>query len=206
MNFLQLYTELKSNLGNRSTTTGVCTLDRLKLWLNNAEIEIASAFAFFQTEIVATASMVVGQVSYSVPDDCIAIYDLRDNTVKRRIMRSHYRKFDNVDLSISGDPTHYIRYGNCIYLGPQVPQATNQMQMRYCGKLTAMANDSDDPTLAQPWHECILLGAEYRGWRALGEVKKYIAVKNEFIALVRSRNAEWEIEDGDEEFGLEVIK
>ena len=80
------------------------------------------------------------------------------------------------------------------------------MQIRYCKTLTAMSTSTSTPTLPAPWHECILLGAEYRGWRAVGEYKRAALAKNEYLAMVRSRSAEWEIEDSDEEFGLEVVR
>ena len=102
MNLGELYAELRLLLGNVSSSAISDT--RLTLWLNNAETELASAFQFFSTEKRATAGMVVGQTEYSLPTDCIAIYDLRDNTEKRKIRRAHYRKFDNIDVSVTGDP------------------------------------------------------------------------------------------------------
>lgn len=203
MNLGELYAELRLLLGNVSSSAISDT--RLTLWLNNAETELASAFQFFSTEKRATASMSVGQTEYSLPTDCIAIYDLRDNTEKRKIRRAHYRKFDNIDVSVTGDPSHYIRYGNYLVLYP-TPDATNTMQLRYCKTLTAMSTSTSTPTLPAPWHECILLGAEYRGWRAVGEYKRAALAKNEYLSMVRSRSAEWEIEDSDEEFGLEVVR
>jgi len=98
-----------------------------------------------------------------------------------------------------------MRFGAYFQLFP-VPNATNTMHLRYCKSLTAMSASGDTPTLPSPWHECILLGAEWRGWRALGEYKRAALAKNEYLAMVRSRNAEWEVEDSDEEFGLEIAR
>ena len=203
MNLGELRSELKLSLGNRSAVA--IANSRYDLWLNNTQIELASAFQFFQIEKKVTASMVIAQSHYALPSDLLAIYDLRDNTVKRKIRRSHYRKFDNLDLSTTGDPTHYVRFGDYFELTP-IPKATNTMQLRYCKTLTAMTNDSDNPTLPQPWHEIILLGAEARGWKSLGEIKRRLDAKNEYLALTRSRQSEWEIEDSDEEFGVELIR
>jgi hypothetical protein len=201
MTLAELLTELRSNLGNVSTDA--ISDDRLTLWLNNCQIELLSAFQFFQNEKKVTTTMVVDQAEYQLPSDCLAIYDLRDNTVKRKIRRTHYRKIDNVDYTISGDPTHYIRFGNYIQLIP-VPDSANTMMLRYCVTPIAMSGSSDTPTVPVPWHEALLLGAEVRGWRALGEYKRAAIAKNEYISLVRSRAAEWEIEDSDEEFGIEM--
>ena len=203
MNLSELRSELKLNLGNRSTTAIAST--RYDLWLNNTQIELASAFQFFELEKTVTTSMVIGQSRYALPSDCLAIYSLRDTTKKRKLKRSHYRKFDNIDLTTSADPSHYIRFGSYIELTP-LPNAINTLQLRYCKTLTSMSSDSDVPSISIPWHEAILLGAEMRGWKALGEVQRRLDTKNEYLSLIRSRKSEWEIEDSDEEFGIELMR
>jgi hypothetical protein len=203
LNLKEIRDELILILGNRALT--IIPNTRYNLWINNAEVEIASAFQFFQTEKWVYRSTVVGSASYALPSDCLAIYSLRDATNKRKIIRTGYRKLDNVDFTLSQTPTHYLRYGSNIQLYP-TPSSIITIQLRHCVNLTALSADSDVPTLPTPWHEAILLGSEYRGWRAIGEVKKAQIVKAEYIALIRSRKADWEIEDSDEEFGMEVMK
>jgi hypothetical protein len=202
MNLGDIRGEVKSNLGNRSSVAIPDT--RYNLWINNSQIEIASAFQFFDTEKWSSRNTVIGSIAYALPTDCLAIYSLRDNTNARKIIRTGYRKLDNIDFATTGTPTRYIRYKNNIMFN-YTPNAIIQLYLRYCVVLTAMVDDIDVPTIQQPWHECIQLGAEYRGWKSVGEVKKSIAAKNEYIAMVRSRNSEWEIEDSDEEFGMEVV-
>jgi hypothetical protein len=200
MNLLELRTELKSILGNRTSVED----SRYNLWINNSEIEIASAFQFFETETWKYRDTVIGSYIYALPSDLLAIYSLRDNTNKRKIIRSGYRKIDNIDFIQSGNPTHYIRYGSNIMFNYKC-SAIIRLYLRYCTQLTAMSVDTDNPTLKQPWHEPILLGAEWRGWKALSEVKKALVAKNEYIAMVRSRKLDMEIEDSDEEFGMEPV-
>jgi len=203
MTLRQILDELRLNLGKISSAT--VSDDRMKVWVNNCQIELLTAFQFFQNEKKVKTAMVIGQAEYSLPKDCIAIYDLRDNSAKRKIRRTHYRKIDNVDFSVSGAPTHYIRFGNYIQLIP-VPDATNELMLRYCVSPSALSSDDDVPVVPVTWHEAILLGAESRGWRSLGEYKRAAIVKNEYISLVRSRAAEWEIEESDEEFGIELVR
>lgn len=201
MNLGELDDELAALLGNRSEITQA----RRYLWLNNAQKELAYAFPFFQNATKTNITMVVGQSEYDLPSDLIAIYSLRDVTLKRRIMRTSFRKLDNIDALQSGNPTHYIRFGNKIELTP-VPSAANTMLLRYAKKITDMSSETDEPTLPEPWHEIILLGAEFRGWRALREEGRMAVVKNEYLQLLRSREPEWEIEEGDEEWGIEIIR
>jgi len=201
MNLGDLDDELAALLGNRSEITQA----RRYLWLNNAQKELAYAFPFFQNADKVTTSMVIDQAEYQLPSNCIAIYSVRDVTLKRKITRTSFRKLDNIDALQSGNPTHYIRYSNYIELTP-VPSAANSMLLRFGKKILDMTNTSDEPTLLEPWHEVILLGAEYRGWRALREVGHMTLVKNEYLQLLHSREPEWETEESDEEWGLEVLK
>lgn len=199
----EMRNEVKLLLGNRSTSE--IPNSRYDLWINLAEIEIVSAFQFFQTEKSYSFNLVTGVREYPLPSDCLAVYDLRDNTLKRKIYRSHYRRFDRTDVEASGDPTHYIRFGNSIFFNFK-PSSTNEIELRYCRIIDKMVNDTDVPTIPAPWHECLILGAEFRGWRALGEYDRMVVVKNEYLALVRSRQAEYEIEDSDEEFAIELLR
>ncbi len=201
MNLGELDDELAALLGNR----GELTSTRRYLWLNNAQKELAYAFPYFQNAEKKSFSMIVGQPEYSLPSDCVAIYSLRDVTLKRKISRTSFRKLDNIDALQSGDPTHYIRFGNYIELTP-VPKAANSGLLRYGKIISSMTDRENTPTLPDPWHEIILLGAEVRGWRALRELGQMALVKNEYLQLLRSRDPEWEQEEGDEEWGVEVVR
>jgi len=201
MNLGQIDDELVALLGNRTDLTS----SRRYLWINNAQKELAYAFPYFQNADKATATMVVAQSEYALPDNCVAIYSLRDTTLKRKISRSSFRKFDNIDALQSGDPTHYIRFQDHFELTP-VPSRTNGMLLRYGKTILDMTNTSDTPTLPDPWHEVILLGAEFRGLKALKQFDQMAVIKNEYLQLLRSREPEWEQEESDEEWGIEVIK
>ena len=147
--------------------------------------------------------MIIGAGTYNLPSGCVAIYSIRDTTLKRKIKRASFRKFDNIDVAASGDPTHYIRYGTTFELTP-VPSAANGLLIRYGKVIVDMSADIDVPTITEPWHEAILLGAEVRGWRALRQLDQMTLVKNEYISMIRSRQPEWEQEEEDEEWGMEV--
>lgn len=204
MNLGQIDDELVALLGNRTDLTE----SRRYLWINNSQKELAYAFPYFQNATKINISMVVAQSSYDLSilaPSCIAIYSLRNSTLKRRISRTSFRKFDSIDALQSGDPTHYCRFGNTIELTP-VPIATNTMVLRYGKKITDMSTPNDVPTLPDPWHEVILLGAEIRGLRALKQFDQMAIVKNEYLQLLRSREPEWEQEESDEEWGIEVIR
>lgn len=205
MNFSAIKDEARSLLGNRSLTQ--ISDARIGLWVNNSQVEIMTALQFFENEKRAYTTMVLAQGLYQLPAACLAIYDLRDDTLKRKIRRSHYRKFDNIDSSQAGAPTHYIRFGGCIQISP-IPDASNLnvMYLRYCVEPTPMTLDADEPTLSIIWHEAMLFGTVSRGWYALGEMQRYLAAKNEFLALIRSRQDETGMEENDEEFGIELAR
>ncbi len=201
MNLGEIDDELRLLLGNRTDVDAT----RRYLWINNAQRELAYAFPYFQNADKVTTAMVVAQSEYALPSNCVAIYSIRDVTLKRKITRSSFRKFDNIDALQSGNPTHYCRFGNWFELTP-VPSAANSMLLRFGKSIVAMTNRSDTPTLPDPWHEVVLLGAEVRGWRALRMLDQMAIVKNEYLQLLRSREPEWEQEESDEEWGIEVVR
>ena len=201
MNLGNLDDELKLLLGNRSDITQA----RRYLWINNAQKELAYALPYFQNADKVSTLMVVGQSEYALPSNCVAIYSIRDVTLKRKIARSSFKKFDNIDALQPGNPTHYCRFGNWFELTP-VPIAANSMLLRFGKTILTMSNPTDEPTIPDPWHEVILLGAEVRGWRALRQLDQMAIVKNEYLQLLRSREPEWEQEEADEEWGIEVVR
>jgi hypothetical protein len=204
LNLGEIRSEVKSNLGNRADITDA----RYNLWINLTETELASAFPFFQNATKGTWVLTVGTATYSLTSkltDFLALYSVKDMTVKRRIKRTGFRKIDNIDETLTGDPTHYIRFGDTIQFVP-VPSAANTVQCRYGKTLTAMSGDNDTPTITLPWHEALVLGATLRGWRALKQYEEMALWKNEYLGFVRSREAEWETEEWDEEFGLELMR
>jgi hypothetical protein len=201
LNLGEIRSEVKSNLGNRADIA----TDRYNLWINQTEVELVSAFPFFENADKRTTTMVVGQAEYALPSDCIAVYSLKDVTQKRRIRRAGFRKFDNIDETLTGDPTHYIRFGSYLQLVP-IPSAANTMQLRFGKSITSMVGDTDTPTINTNWHEALILGATLRGWRALKQYEEMALWKNEYLAFVRSREAEWGTEEWDEEFGFELMR
>jgi hypothetical protein len=204
MNLGAVKEEVISNLGNRTDILPA----RYILWINNTETELASAFPFFQNANKGTFVLVIGTSTYSLTTafaDFLALYSVKDMTMKRRIRRSGFRKFDNIDETISGDPAYYIRYGDTIQFNV-VPAHANTIQCRYGKVLTPMAGDTDTPTITLPWHEALILGATLRGWRSLKQYDEMAIWKNEYLAFVRSREAEWETEEWDEEFGVELAR
>jgi len=204
VNFSAIKDEARRLLGNRSVAQVSAT--RLGLWTNNSQIEIMTAIQLFENEKRVSTTLVLSQVLYQLPTGCLAIYDIRDHTLGRKIKRSHYRKFDNLS-STSGAPTHYVRFSNYIQFNNTPDSANlNTIYLRYCVTPTAMSADSDNPTISVIWHEALLFGAVYRGWYALGEMQRYLAAKNEFLAIVRSRQDEMGIEESDEDFGIELAR
>jgi len=206
VNLKDIRDEVKSNLGNRSTS--VISDTRVNLWINLTEVELASAFPFFQNATKGTKVFTIGTADYTLTTlftTFLSIYSVKDVTLKRRIKRAGFRKFDNIDETLTGDPTHYIRYGDTIQFVP-VPSHANTWQLRYGKIITAMSGDNDNPTIPTPWHEALILGGIMRGLKAVKELQEMAVWKSEYLAFVRSREAEWETEEWDEEFGAELMR
>jgi len=196
--------ELILLLGNRSTS--IIPLTRYNLWLNNAQREIVGAVEVPEASTTATTAQVSGTALYDVDSTIMVLYGVRCEHNNRLLTPTNYRKLYNTDIDSSGDPTHWMREGTQfrVYPVPSFSSGSRNFTQRGAEVLTPMSATTDVPTLSEVWHECILLGGEYRGWRALREYQRYIAAKNEFLSMVRSRRTEDMIEDEHSDFGIQI--
>ena len=195
--------ELVLLLGNRSSNVIADT--RYYLWLSSAQKEICGVVEVPELVTTGDVDQEDDTATYDIPSEITLIYGIKCNHNNRLLRPSGYRKLYNVDLTSSGDPTHWMREGSQFraYPVPAFSSGTRTFTVRGVGVLTDMSA-SVEPTLSWLWEECILLGGEYRGWKALREYDRYLAAKNEFLSLVRSRRTEDMIEDEHSDFGIQM--
>lgn len=204
MNLLELRSETKSRLGN------VTSMDlgdaRYNLWVNLGYNDLCGSYQFPQVKAIATATAQINDRLISLPDDCFAIYSVRDDTNKRKLTKVSDIVLDNLDLSTdnTGYAQHYNRVGNMLEIYPRLSAATVIM-VRYCKTFDSLTDDDDEPVISSRYDEAIIMLSVIKGLSALFEYKKAHAVMNEFVAFMRSRVFEGEIEDSDNDYCIEPI-
>lgn len=181
-----------------------CTSQRIDGWVNRALQEFGYALKFRELEGIQALPTVVGTASYAPAADWRMWHELGiqmfnaagDNLGKilpetREIYLQH---IDTLDVSQRTQPGWYHQYGALLFLRP-IPDAIYSLQAHYWKKLTPLAAKGDVSPFRDEWDEAVMLGALYRGFRHFGEFEKWQITRNEYLAYVRSRASEEDIEE-----------
>ena len=91
----------------------------------------------------ALASFALTSVSgITDADTILAIYALRDTTNKKILEGpKQYRDLLEIDVTVTGDPTHYARYGNTIYFN-RTTDASTAYTLYYYKRPTALTGST----------------------------------------------------------------
>lgn len=182
LSLTQLENELIEHLGVSVTdfTNGLIDIDLL---LNRSWWKIADEFKFKEKETSKTFSLTPGTRSYSIATlispvlfdalQLVAIEDLTSfaHTTLDDITPQEYENLYINQTNFQDKPTKYIRdlqNGNILFWA--TPDQAYNITLYYwqiLGDLT-----SGGPPIPQAWHEIILFGAIYRGFRRFGDYNR----------------------------------
>lgn len=200
-----LRTELALLMGNRSDYS----TSRQYTHITFAQNEILHAIRVPEVQASATTPLdgTTPQRGYQLPTDTFAIISVSYPTSTGMLRKRSYEYMDRQTSWPTGAPAGYMRWGNVIFLdhNPGSDEDGNSLQIRYTQTVGDVTASTTSFTLPSPYHEAILLGALYRAHRSFREYEQAVGIKNEYLALVRSRL--WTIEEeslfGDD-FPLQV--
>lgn len=124
--FAQATTELQWRLGNR-TDLGSGSLSRIALWLDAAQMKIASCVIACETldRVSFPILMVPGQSEYGllqiIPPaaNIIGIVGIRNNTQGILMQRFPWREYRSLNQQAQGPPLRWARLGYIIAVDPQ---------------------------------------------------------------------------------------
>lgn len=177
---------------------------RIDRWVNLTMIEFGYAFKFRELEGLNTIATVIGTASYSPFNDWRMWHELgirlSDNSTGENLGRMipetrevYLQHINTVDSESFGQPSKYHQYNANLYIRP-VPDDIYVLNCHYWKKITPLAAPTDLSPFKDDWDEIILTGAIAKACRAVGELDRMTAFKNEFLGLVRSRVVEEDIE------------
>ena len=164
-------------------------LARADIWLRDALLEITSdpdfRNEFDQLEIYGVQTVMTPQQqeypeSQIVPNgnvnlatlDFLIWQDPPTNSIRRKLMQSHYQKADNFQPTFSL-PTEWYRFGNTIGFTP-VPDKAYQFQSRMLKMHPINDNQLSATTILIPrdWNEILIWAAVGRGFMEYLEYEK----------------------------------
>jgi hypothetical protein len=168
-------------------------ISRADIWLRDALLEITSdpdfRNEFDQLEIYGVQYALVPQQqeyleSLLIPTgdvnmatlDILIWQDPPTNSIRRKLMQSHYQKADNFQPTFSL-PTEWYRFGNTIGFTP-VPDKSYQVQTRML--MMHPINDTDLPLtnilIPRDWNEVLIWAAVQRGFAEYLEYEKAASI------------------------------
>lgn len=207
--------EYRDNVSAQLTrgTIGNALLDK---WVNDSQKEVGYAFKFPELETSTAFNTVVGQYSYPL---LVIASDYRfmhaeglwiqspSNKIGKLKRENHSKWLRNVgnltDTTSYATPNYYHRYGKSVLFRP-VPDDVVSIMLHYWRRLLKLTAPTAVTELDDEWDEIIELGALYRGYRHYREFDRYMNTRNDFLALIRSRAMEEDLEEIDQG-GLNIV-
>ena len=130
--------------------------ERLDQWINDGVIELFGELDIQGRRQGATADTVIDQREYDVPADLLAMLVLRNNTTKKRMIKTSVENFQLFDVTTVGSPTHYMRAGAFISVFP-LPNVVEQLELFFIKEPPALALPTDTSGLPSMYDRVIHL-------------------------------------------------
>lgn len=205
MTLAEFRTRIKNGIQRQNIGDADCDL-----FLNSVLREIGYAYRFRELEGTASFSTVVGSVGYQIGagqainisdfrklhDDGLYIffpYEYQGVLIKET--RTAYRKKSSpFVVEARGLPRYYHKSMNVVYLRP-TPDSIVSINLVYWKKITPLSGINDVTPFDEEWDNIFLIGAMAEGRRGFGEMDHYVALRNDFLNMVRTRTIEEEVEE-----------
>jgi len=216
MNYALIQSHVTRNLGGRASDPAIPAL--VQDWINSCYLDLVTTGKFPELERFApipcpTLDMTISFATTANDEDYLLTtiatdfmfpISLRDITNNYPLRQRDIRWYDRNKATTVGKPRIYVIYGGYVLLDP-TPDANYTIRMRYRKKVDAVAlvNPTDVPVIGAQWHEALVLGATYRGFRSLGDPRAD-TFKNDLKTFIISHSEEGSEEEEDYNAGFTV--
>lgn len=130
--------------------------ERLDQWINDGVTELFGGLDITGRRQGATADTVIDQREYDVPADLLAMLVLRNNTTKKRMIKTSIENFQLLDDTSVGSPTRYTRVGAFISVHP-LPNVVEQLELFFIKEPPPFTLTSDTSGLPSMYDRIIHL-------------------------------------------------
>jgi hypothetical protein len=146
--------EIETAARNKYNSTGDSFWSSNEIYGLIYEAELEMARDAINIENIYSTSTVIGQQTYSVPDNCISIKRIEYNGAK--IERITLREDDSItnlqsDITTSGEPIYYFEWNGLIYLRP-LPSAVGTLRIFTYDKPTEVTTASQTIEIPAQFH------------------------------------------------------
>lgn len=202
---LRTFSEFSANVTAAVARTP--TSDELKRWINDAYREVAYAFDFPEFEYSTSFPTVAGTFSYDLKVLAPSYRKLHaegvwiitpDENKAKLIRETRTRWIRNApsltDTTQRACPQYYHRYGKTLVVRP-FPDKVYDISFHFWRQVTPLTSPTAVTEIDEDWDEIVELGALYRAFRRYREFDRFLNIRNEHLALIRSRSLEMDSEE-----------
>ncbi len=163
-------------------------------WINKSYWELDAKFPFREKEDSGTFVTVAGTAIYTISDSDfesltnLAVYDSIADESKNvdRTTIDWYNQNYSVNTDKQDIPSKYFRNEQKnIVLWP-TPDDIYTLTYNFLKLLPDLVSGTQNPVFPRSWHEIIELGAEARGFKAIGDTKRMTDARNAQVAMIGS--------------------
>jgi len=170
-------------------------VDDDEIWYPIASVASTTVGTLTSTYIgdtAAAASYTIRRVLYSLPSDISTILTVRKNSPPVRMRKITPGTLDVLDPSteVTGDAYNYMLFGSDssgyqqMYFHPP-DTAADVVTLRYYMVLSDLSGDADISKIPVDFHEALVWGACWRGYRFLDDQQNAQTAKFEYDAIIR---------------------
>ena len=211
MTLADLQIEIAGPLGKTALLNAGADSSLSRRWCNFAMQEFGYALKF--RELIGTDNTLVsvaGTETIDLPTDFRYIHDdgILVTSPESRIGKLIPETRNNfllhrgyIQASARGQPSHYHVYptaskpSGALFLRPVPDSTVITLLVHYWKKITAFSTSGTTSPFPDDWDDVILAGAIYRGFRYYGEFDRYQNVRNDYLALLKSRVNDSQMEE-----------
>lgn len=149
--------------------------ERLDQWINDGVVELFGELDIAGRRQGATADTVIDQREYDVPADLLAMLVLKNNTTRKRMIKTSIENFQLLDDTTVGSPTRYARVGAFISVHP-LPNVVEQLELFFVKEPPVLALVADTSGLPSMYDRIIHLIALRNALIDLEEGERSVSV------------------------------
>ncbi len=145
--------------------------NRIKMWVNDAQRELARQVEAPEFQETVTINMVPGTYKYALPADFLRVQDVVYELLSTRLRPVDQQQFDlTAPALVSAPPQIYTLYQGQLWLYPG-PNSTDPLLMRYIKLPPALVNDGDIPVLNNNYLHLLVAFAVARAYEAEDDIE-----------------------------------
>ena len=179
--------------------------ERLDQWVNDSVTELFGVLDIQGRRQGATADTVIDQREYDVPIDLLAMLVLKNNTTKKRMIKTSIENFQLLDDTTVGSPTRYMRAGAFISVHP-LPNVVEELELFFVKEPSPLTFPTDVSGLPSMYDRVIHLTSLRNALIDLEEAERSVLILQAAENHLRKLPTEEWLESQNPQEGIAIAR